>query len=63
MNNDPSVRAWVEEWLKARERVTFLATEGATEEAFEKHWRYTKPETMHEGAVEGYTAYLEHTGG
>jgi hypothetical protein len=58
MNNDPEVRAWVEEWLKARLRKSYVAPEGAGEEEFEKHWRYVKPETMHEGAVEGYEAYL-----
>lgn len=60
MNNDPEVRAWVEEWLKARLRKSYVAPEGASEEEFEKHWRYVKPETMHEGAVEAYEAYLAH---
>jgi hypothetical protein len=63
MNGDPEVRAWVESWLKRREREKFLATEGATEEGFEKHWRYVKPETMHEGALEAYEAYLSQSGG
>jgi hypothetical protein len=60
MNRDPEVRAWVEEWLKARERERYLAGGGdADDEAFEKHWRYVRPETMHEGAVDGYRAYVE----
>jgi hypothetical protein len=62
MNRDPGVRAWVEQWLKARERARYLATEGASEEAFDKHWLYVKPETMHEGALEAYEAYVAEVG-
>jgi len=58
MNRDPEIRAWVEQWLKAKERERYLAAAEGTEETFEKHWLYVKPETMHEGAVEGYAAYL-----
>ena len=58
MNADPSVRAWIEAWLKERVRATYFATPNATDEDFERHWRYTKPETMHEGALDGYAAYL-----
>lgn len=58
MNNDPAIRAWVEEWLKARERAKYLATDGANADEFERHWRYVKPETMHEGALEAYEAYV-----
>ncbi len=60
MNRDPSVRAWVEEWLKARERERYLAAGEGSEQAFEKHWPYVKPETMHERSLEGYVAYLDH---
>lgn len=56
MNNDPNVRAWVEEYLKEKERAT---QPGLSEEEFEKHWRYCKPERMHEGAVEAFTVYQE----
>ncbi len=28
-----------------------------TEEEFEKHWLYIRPETMHAGAVEAVSAY------
>ena len=58
MNNDPEIRAWVEQWLKNREREKYLAG-GASEDSFDNHWLYVKPETMHEGAVEAYTAYVE----
>ena len=63
MNRDPDVRAWVEQWLKARERARYEAQDGGSDEAFEKHWKYVRPETMHEGALEGYTAYLAASGG
>jgi hypothetical protein len=58
MNREPSIRAWVEEWLKSRERERYLATADGTAEGFEKHWLHVKPETMHEYALEGYKAYL-----
>ena len=58
MNRDPEVRAWVELWLKARERERYLAAAEGNEDTFEKHWLYIKPETMHDHAVEGYAAYL-----
>lgn len=63
MNRDPEVRAWVEQWLKSRERERYLAAAEGSEETFEQHWLYVKPETMHESAVEGYAAYLARTEG
>lgn len=54
MNNDPEVRKWVENWLKQKERA---AQSTMTDEEFEKHWLYVRPERMHEGAIEGYAAY------
>lgn len=62
MNNDPEVRAWVEQWLKGREREKYLAG-GGDETLFDKHWLYVRPETMHEGALEGYAAYLDRDAG
>ncbi len=60
MNRDPEVRAWVEQWLKSRERA---AKGEMPEEEFERHWKYVRPERMHEGAVEAITAYRqEHEG-
>jgi hypothetical protein len=56
MNNDPSIRKWVEAWLKSKERT--VAT-SMTEEEFEKHWLYVRPERMHEGAMEAFAAYRE----
>ncbi len=63
MNRDPAVRAWIEQWLKAQERARYLAAAEGSEESFEKHWLYTKPETMHERALEGYAAYVAQTQG
>ena len=58
MNRDSEVRTWVEQWLKAQERERYLAAGEGSEETFEKHWLYVKPETMHERALEGYAAYV-----
>ena len=54
LNQDPELRDWVEEWLKQKERT---AQPTMTDEEFAKHWLYARPERMHEGAIEGVTAY------
>jgi hypothetical protein len=56
LNQDDKLRQWAEAWLKAKER-TLRAT--MTDEEFEKHWLYVRPEIMHAGAVEAVTAYRE----
>ena len=56
MNQDPNVREWVEQFLRNKERV---GRESMSAEEFDKHWRYVRPERMHEGAVEGVTAYVQ----
>jgi 5-formyltetrahydrofolate cyclo-ligase len=56
MNRDPEIRQWAEQWLKDRERVV---QPSMTDEEFEKHWLYVRPERMHEGAIEAVTAYNE----
>jgi 5-formyltetrahydrofolate cyclo-ligase len=56
LNQDPELRKWVEAWLKNKER-TVAPT--MTDEEFDKHWLYVRPERMHEGAVEALTAYNE----
>lgn len=56
LNRDPELRRWAEQWLKDRERAT---RPEMTDEEFEKHWMYVRPETMHEGAVEAVNAYLQ----
>ena len=56
MNQDPKVREWVEGFLKNKERT---GREAMSDAEFDKHWRYVRPERMHEGAVEAVTAYFE----
>ena len=56
LNQDDKLRQWAEAWLKAKERT---ANEAMTDEEFEKHWLYVRPETMHAGAVEAVAAYRE----
>jgi hypothetical protein len=58
LNQDPELRQWVENWLKDKERTT---NQSLTGEEFEKHWRYVRPERMHEGALEAVTAYAAAT--
>ena len=57
LNNDDELRQWAEAWLKNKERAA--VAESITDEEFDKHWRYVKPERMHEGAVEAVAAYRE----
>ena len=56
LNQDPELRKWVEAWLKNKERTVATAM---TDEEFEKHWLYVRPERMHEGALEALAAYQE----
>ena len=56
LNRDPELRQWAELWLKSKER-TVAAT--MTDEEFEKHWLYVRPERMHEGALEAVSAYRQ----
>lgn len=57
LNNDDELRQWAEAWLKNKERAA--VAQDMSDEEFEKHWRYVKPERMHEGAVEAVTAYWQ----
>jgi len=56
LNRDPELRQWVEQWLKNKER---SVTANLTDEEFEKHWLYVRPERMHEGALEALSAYRQ----
>jgi hypothetical protein len=60
LNKDPEIHRWVEEWLKNKERSIAVSM---TDEEFEKHWLYVRPERMHEGAIEGVAAYGEFKSG
>lgn len=56
LNQDPDLRQWAESWLKNKER----SNQGVlSDEEFEKHWLYVRPERMHEGAIEAVTAYVQ----
>ena len=57
LNRDPELRQWVEQWLKSKERTV---TPAMTDEEFEKHWLYVRPERMHDGALEAVSAYRQH---
>jgi hypothetical protein len=59
LNQDSEVRKWAESWLKAKERESQTSL---TDEEFEKHWLYVRPERMHEGAIEAVAAYREQHG-
>ena len=57
LNRDPELHQWVEQWLKRKERPL---TATMSDEEFEKHWLYVRPERMHEGALEAVSAYQQH---
>jgi len=54
LNQDATLRQWAEAWLKEKERSVKLTM---TNEEFEKHWLYVRPERMHEGAIDAVAAY------
>jgi hypothetical protein len=56
LNQSPEIREWAENYLKAKERA---AQTSMTDEEFNKHWRYVRPERMHEGAAEAVQAYKQ----
>jgi hypothetical protein len=54
LNANPEIRAWAEDFLKQKTRAE---NPQMSDEEFEKHWRYHKPEIIHEGATEAVQAY------
>ena len=56
LNQSDEMRQWAEDFLKAKERET---NPEMTDEEFNKHWRYVRPERMHEGAAEAVQAYKQ----
>jgi hypothetical protein len=56
MNHDQEIREWTEQYLKNKTRSELPAM---TDEEFEKHWKYHKPEIMHAGAAEAVQAYKQ----
>lgn len=56
LNTNAEMREWAENYLKAKEREQCAEM---SEEEFNKHWRYVRPERMHEGAAEAVQAYKQ----
>ena len=56
LNTNPEIRAWAENFLKEKTR---SEKPELSDEEFEKHWKYHKPEIMHAGAAEAILAYKE----
>ena len=54
LNQNAEIREWCENFLKERERAGHPEM---TDEEFNKHWRYHRPEIMHAGAAEAMQAY------
>ncbi|MBK9164597.1 MAG: hypothetical protein IPM21_11955 [Acidobacteria bacterium] len=56
LNRDPEIRAWAENYLKEKTRTEMPEL---SDEDFEKHWKYHKPEIVHAGSAEAMMAYRE----
>ncbi|MBC7899979.1 MAG: hypothetical protein H7070_07975, partial [Saprospiraceae bacterium] len=56
LNTIPEMREWAEQYLKEKTRGENASM---TDEEFEKHWKYHKPEIMHAGAAEAMQAYRD----
>ncbi len=56
MNRSQEIRDWTEQFLKNKTRQEMPEM---SDEEFEKHWKYHKPEIMHAGAAEAVQAYKE----
>jgi len=54
LNQNSGLRDWCEDYLKAKERENHSEM---SDEEFQKHWRYHRPEIMHAGAAEAVQAY------
>ena len=54
LNRDMDTRAWAENYLKEKNRAENTQM---SDEEFEKHWKYHKPEIMHAGAAEAMQAF------
>ena len=56
LNQDSEIRAWAENFLKEKTRAEMTEL---SDEEFEKHWKYHKPEIMHAGSAEAMQAYRD----
>ena len=54
LNQNSEMRDWCEDYLKEKERKKQAEM---SDEEFQKHWRYHRPEIMHAGAAESVQAY------
>lgn len=54
LNTNADIRTWAENYLKEKTR---SENPQMSEEEFEKHWKYHKPEIVHAGAAEAMQAY------
>ena len=54
LNQNSEMRDWCEDYLKEKER---RSKAELSDEEFQKHWRYHRPEIMHAGAAEAVQAY------
>lgn len=54
LNTNADTREWAENYLKEKTR---SENGSMSDEEFEKHWKYHKPEIMHAGAAEAMAAF------
>jgi len=54
LNQNSDMRQWCENYLKDKEKGNHAEM---SEEEFQKHWRYHRPEIMHAGAAEAVQAW------
>jgi len=54
LNKDTDTRTWAEEYLKGKTRAEMPEL---SDEDFDKHWKYHKPEILHAGAAEAMAAF------
>ncbi len=54
LNQNTEMREWCESYLREKERENHSEM---SDEEFQKHWRYHRPEIMHAGATEAVQAY------
>lgn len=60
LNTKPEMREWAEQYLKQKTRAEMPEL---SDEDFEKHWKYHKPEIIHAGAAEAALAYRQRNKG
>ena len=56
LNTIPEMREWAENYLKEKTRAE---KPDLSDEEFEKHWKYHKPEIIHAGAAEAMAAFRD----